>query len=167
MLRILKRLGKTRKISDGKNPHTESSPRLSEPGTVARVVGCDRKKMPGLTPTPPTTIDDAPLDVLERALDLMIVDEELSSALALLRHRPQLLGHLRHLDVNSPLIDFPEFRRLYPKLAFHLDARRARARALASLGEQDMDKQIQQLEERLAQIRREAEAHAIGSPIAR
>ena len=79
------------------------------------------------------------MDVLECALDLMIEEEQFSTALAFLRHHPQLLGHLRHLDVNSPLIDFPEFRRLYPKLAFHLQARRARARALASLDGRSVD----------------------------
>ena len=104
------------------------------------------------------------MDVLECALDLMIEEEQFSTALAFLRHHPQLLGHLRHLDVNSPLIDFPEFRRLYPKLAFHLQARRARARALASLDGRSVDEQVQQLEERLAQIRWEVASHAIGAP---
>lgn len=123
--------------------------------------------MPTLTPAPPPSIGDAPLEIVQLALDLTLEDGQFSTALAMLSHRPQLLGHLRHLDVNSPLIDFPEFRRLYPKLAFHLDARRARARALASLDGRSMDEQVKALEERLAVIRREVEAHAIGSPIAR
>ena len=120
--------------------------------------------MPALTPAPPASIQDAPLEIVQLALDLTLEDGQFSTALAMLSHRPQLLGHLRHLDVNSPLIDFPEFRRLYPKLAFHLDARRARARALASLGGQDMDEQIKALEERLAQIRHQVACHAIGGP---
>ena len=120
--------------------------------------------MLALTPAPPASIDDAPMEIVQLALDLTLEDGQFSTALAMLSHRPQLLGHLRHLDVNSPLIDFPEFRRLYPKLAFHLDARRARARALASLDGQDMEQKIQQLEERLAQIRHQVACHAIGAP---
>ena len=123
--------------------------------------------MPAPSPALSVTIDDAPLEVLECALDLMIEEEQFSTALAFLRHHPEVLGHLRHLDVNSPLIDFPDFRRLYPRLAFHLQNRRRRARALSDLDGRSVDEQVKALEERLAQIRREVEAHAIGAPFQR
>ena len=122
-------------------------------------------KMPTPSPAPHASIDDAPVDVLECALSMMIVDEEHECALLLLQRNYPLLAYVRTcVDPESTFVDYPPFKARFPKLAFHLQARRARARALASLGGSAMEQQIRQLEERLAQIRREVACHAIGAP---
>ena len=121
--------------------------------------------MPALTPTPPASIDDAPIDLLETALSMMIADEQHECAFLLLLKKPALLGYVRTcVDPESTFVDYPPFKARFPKLAFHLQARRARARALASLDGRSMEQQVQQLEQRLAAIRREVACHAIGAP---
>lgn len=121
--------------------------------------------MPTLTPTRTTAIEDAPLDVLVSALDLMVQEQQFETIVFFVAHHPVLLGHLRHLDVSSPFINYEGLRQAFPQLHRHLLARRARARALAGLGGQDMNQQIKALEERLAQIRQEVARHAIGAPL--
>ena len=100
--------------------------------------------MPAPSPAPPTTIEDAPIDVLERALAMMIEDEQFSTASLFASHHPVL----------------------YPRLAFHLQNRRQQARAPSDLDGRAVDEQqqIRQLEERLAGIRHEVACHAIGAP---
>ena len=106
------------------------------------------------------------MDVLVSALDLMVQEHQFETIVFFVAHHPVLLGHLRNLDTRSPLIDFDGLRQAFPQLHRHLLARRARARALSDL-DGSMDEQIQQLEERLTQIRREVEAHAIGASFPR
>ena len=121
--------------------------------------------MPALTPAPPASIDDAPIDLLETALSMMIADEQHECAFLLLLKKPALLGYVRTcVDPESTFVDYPPLKARFPKQAFHLQNRRARARALASLGGQDMDERIKALEERLAAIRHDVEQRAIGSP---
>ena len=121
--------------------------------------------MPALPPAPPPSIVDAPVDVLECALSMMIEEESNDCALRFLLKNHALLGYVRTcVDPESAFVNYPPFKARFPKLAFHLQARRARARALASLGGSAMEQQIRQLEERLAQIRREVACHAIGAP---
>ena len=100
--------------------------------------------MPAPSPAPPTTIEDAPLEVLQCALDLMLEDGQLSTA--------KLLATIHPI--------------LYPRLAFHMQNRRLQARAPSELGGRAVDEQqqIRRLEERLAAIRREVACHAIGAP---
>ena len=121
-----------------------------------------------MTTTAPTGVDPSPpVDVLVSALDLMLAEQQFETIVFFVAHHPVLLSRLRELDVSSPFIDYDGLRQAFPQLHRHLLARRARARALDSLDGRSMEQQIQQLEERLADIRREVGAHAIGSPIAR
>ena len=118
-----------------------------------------------MTATTPTDVDPSPpMDVLVSALDLMVQEHQFETIVFFVAHHPVLLSRLRELDVSSPFIDYDGLRQAFPQLHRHLLARRARARALASLGGQDMEQQIQQLEERLAQIRHQVACHAIGGP---
>ena len=96
----------------------------------------------------------------------MIEEDNNECALRFLeRFDVQLLGYARtSIDPESAFVDYPPFKARFPKLAFHLQARRARARALASLDGRSMEQQVQQLEQRLAAIRREVACHAIGAP---
>ena len=105
------------------------------------------------------------MDVLECALAMMIEDEQHECAVLFLQRHPTLLGYVRTCtDPASAFTDYPPLKARFPRLVFHLQARRARARALSNLDGQAMDEQVKALEERLAQIRREVACHAIGAP---
>ena len=84
--------------------------------------------MPAPSPARSTTIDDAPLDVLECALAMMIEDEQHEFALLFLERHPTLLGYVRSCtDPASAFTDYPPLKARFPRLVFHLQARRARA----------------------------------------
>lgn len=113
-----------------------------------------------------------PEDVLTYTLDALIENDEHDGALLWLNTHPLLLGHLRnHADLNASFIDFPDFRHRYPRLVFHLQNRRERARALGMLEVANSapadtleERGARLVEERLRQIRQESQSHAIGAP---
>ena len=110
-------------------------------------------------------------ELLTGVLDDLIRDEQHDGALMLLSQHPLLLGHLRnHADLNASFLDHPDFRRCYPRLVFHLQNRRERARALGMLDMSNSapadtleERGARLVEERLRQIRQEAQSHAIGA----
>lgn len=111
-------------------------------------------------------------ELLTSVLDDLIRDEQHDGALLLMSQHPLLLGHLRnHADLNASFIDFPDFRHRYPRLAFHLQNRRERARALGMLDMANSapadtleERGARLVEERLRQIRDEVAGRAVGSP---
>lgn len=111
-------------------------------------------------------------DLLTSVLDDLIRDEQHDGALLLMSQHPLLLGHLRnHADLKASFIDNSDFRRCYPRLAFHLQNRRERARSLGMLEMANSapadtleERGARLVEERLRQIRQESQSHAIGAP---
>ena len=108
--------------------------------------------------------------ILGRTLELLVQDGMFHSAVHFIRSNPTLLTAMRGLDVNSPFVDFEGLRDSFPSLAAFLRLRRDRARALArsydgraTLVETADERAVRLLEDRLAEIRAEVQARAIGS----
>ena len=109
--------------------------------------------------------------ILGRTLELMLADQKYASAVHFIECYPTLLTTMRGVNVNCPIVDFEGLRDRFPSLARFLRLRRDRARALArsydghaTLVETADERAVRLLEDRLAEIRAEVQARAIGAP---